>query len=255
MTGEGDSTSEVIAVPSSQHRLLAAAGVVGALFLVSPRQVPLYDGVGFPDQPYRYVVPPAGSTGTPPPTAAHGRLKLVKGSNADFLTVASTELGPQVLVDVPPAALTVTGAATYVDVQARPTRATAPPADGIPDSNVYDVSLTSPAGPVTVLPSGEGIQLTLRAIRGAPPDPVMEYRATPSEPWQHLTTGQNGQDTYAAVLRGTGQFLLVQPKAATTAAAGRSSSHRALYGTVAALVVGLLVALLGIRLLARKPTP
>ena len=46
-------------------RMLVAAALLGLGWLLTPRTAPpLYDGVGFPDEPYRFVVAPAGAPKT-----------------------------------------------------------------------------------------------------------------------------------------------------------------------------------------------
>lgn len=59
-------------------RVALAAAALAAAWLLTPAAVPLYDGVGFPDEPYRYVVPPTGYRTTPPPTRAFGSVPAAK---------------------------------------------------------------------------------------------------------------------------------------------------------------------------------
>jgi hypothetical protein len=45
---------------NGRARLLLALVALPLAWLLAPGAVPLYDGINLPDEPYRYVVPPAG---------------------------------------------------------------------------------------------------------------------------------------------------------------------------------------------------
>jgi hypothetical protein len=60
--------------------LLSAVGIV-VISLLSSHIVPLYDGVGFPDEPYRYVNPPVTSKKTLPPSPAETVATISHGTN------------------------------------------------------------------------------------------------------------------------------------------------------------------------------
>jgi len=75
--------------------------VVVGLALIASAHAPLYDGVGFPDEPYRYLRSPAGQARTAPPATAHGELKFADGVNTEKGDFATSELGPQFKLYVP----------------------------------------------------------------------------------------------------------------------------------------------------------
>lgn len=108
-------------------RVALAVAALAAAWLVTPSAVPLYDGVGFPDEPYRYVDPPAGYQTTPPPTRAFGSVPAAKiaaggettpapgagptapaahSASTRDIGVKSAEYGPQVELYVAKGALT-----------------------------------------------------------------------------------------------------------------------------------------------------
>src|SRR5881409_3272013 len=110
-----------------RYRWGAVAVLLGLGALLSPAAVPLYDGVGFPDEPYRFV-PPRGDN--PAATTATVSLRVSGGVNSGGLLANSAELGPQVSVYAPPRAFQAPAGSTA------PIRLTATP-----------VAVTSPAPP------------------------------------------------------------------------------------------------------------
>jgi hypothetical protein len=84
---------------SRRPLLLGAAALIAAWVLV-PSGVPLYDGIGFPDEPYRYAQPPAGAKTTARPGDAVGTSAGRNGASTEDLDVMSGEQGPQVEIFV-----------------------------------------------------------------------------------------------------------------------------------------------------------
>lgn len=181
-----------------------------ATWLASGAGVPVYDGIGAPDEPYRHFPPVAGAT-TPAATSASGRLTTAGGLTTRGINVNSAETGPQVSLFIPPYSLAVASSSarpTTVEVVAAPV---APDGTAIPGSavsNVYEVSLRSPAGPVTVQTAAQAPGLTLRATDAQQPTPVMRYRPAPSAPWRQLETKRLGFDIYHSDLPGAGDYVL-----------------------------------------------
>jgi hypothetical protein len=214
-------------------------------WIASPHPVPLYDGIGFPDQPYRYV-PPRG--GTPPATAAVLSLRVSGGTNSGGLIGNSTEVGPQVSFYAPPQAFAVTGSAP-IAVAARPVPLAPPNPPGVVDSNDYALTFTSPDGPVTVKPDAQPAAMTMRSGSAAPNARVMEYRASGGTTWRELKTRQVGRDIFTANAPGAGDYVLVDRQGASS---GKSTSRTGLYGVVGATVVLLVLVLVGVRVLSRR---
>jgi hypothetical protein len=230
-------------------RWLVVLGVLAAGWLASPVGVPLYDGVGFPDEPYRFV--PARDATAPAATTAQARLRLVGGLNTGLL-VNSGEVGPQVTFYAPPHAFEVGGAPAGAEVVLRvqPVPLSGPAPSGVLASNVYAVSATSAAGPVTVRTDAQSPAITLRATTAVQPLPVVRYRSSPTAPWQQLRTRPTGRDVVNADAPGLGEYVLTRPVTRTAADTGAGRGPLLLViGLAALLVVGVLV---GVRLLGRQ---
>jgi hypothetical protein len=256
--------------------LFTAAAALLAAWLVAPAAVPLYDGIGFPDEPYRFVEPPAGYRTTPPPTKAFGSVPAVtpdgRSANGQDLYAKSAEQGPQVEMYVSKGGLTGPAIARSYRISAVPVApgrrtAAGPPAGGGPriDGDVYRVTTgcsslpsTNP-GPVPakancrvkIIPNGSRrfAWIALRATSTRRPGPVFLYRPTPSATWQRLPTDRAGNDIYATTLRGDGDYALTFPAAAQSPGAKRSSPSSASGGpptTVIVLVVVLACLAIGI---------
>src|SRR5581483_6600436 len=85
--------------------LAALVALRGVWLAAPPHGVPLYDGIGFPDEPYRYVDPPAGSKATPAPTLATASTDAANGSNPHAFYANSAEVGPQIAIFLGPNAV------------------------------------------------------------------------------------------------------------------------------------------------------
>jgi hypothetical protein len=187
------------------HRLGAALLLVALGRVLSPAAVPVYDGLGAPDEPYRYVAPPAGAARTAAPTAGVASSPVVAGVSSYGMSVTSAEQGPQVSVFVPPKALAATG--RTVRATATPLAPTDQPPGARIDGNVYDVAFLA-AGPVTLTPQAALAEISLRATTARQPGPVFEHRAAAGRPWVQLQTTRAGTDVYAASFRAPGQYAL-----------------------------------------------
>jgi hypothetical protein len=228
------------------RRWLALLGLLGLAWLVTPHPVPLYDGIGFPDEPYRYVPARAGAA---PATIAQVQLKVAAGSNVGGLIANSAEVGPQVSVYAPPHAFAAAGTAPLT-LTARPVPPSPPLPSGTLDSNVYALSVSSPAGPVTVVAAAQPPAITMRAATVSTAQPVFEYRPGPTAPWQELKTRQVGRDIFNANAPGAGEYVLVKSGAASTK--GSSGGRGPLYAVIGATALLMILVLVGVRLLARR---
>jgi hypothetical protein len=186
----------------------------GALALMlawigTPAAVPLYDGVGFPDEPYRYVHPPPGYRHTAPPTSAIGRVPASRRASGATLDIFSNEVGPQVEVYIAETTLTGRRPARWFDVRADPLApGYSPPATPI-NGNLYRVQAGSePPGPITINTTNRDRWIALRATANRDFPPTMLYRPTPSAPWRALPTERSGTDIYNAAFTGPGDYAL-----------------------------------------------
>ncbi|MDT7537556.1 MAG: hypothetical protein QOI82_1141 [Actinomycetota bacterium] len=223
--------------------LLAALGVV---WLTSAHPVPLYDGIGFPDEPYRFV-PPRGAG--PAATTAQVDLKVAGGSNTGGLIVNTSEAGPQASLFAPPHAFAAAGS-TPIRLVLRPVPPQQPMPSGVLESNVYEVALTSAAGPVTIVPEAQPPAITMRSVDTKSPEPVFNYRATPNDPWREIKTRRVGRDIYNAAGPGAGEYVLIRDAAAP--AQGSSGGRGALYAVLGATVLLVAGVIVAVRVLSRR---
>jgi hypothetical protein len=219
-------------------RLLVALVALPLAWLVSPGAVPLYDGISTPDEPYRYVVAPAGAHGTPKPLSAKGTVDVAEGSNAATIYVSTGEFAPQVAIVLPGRLVAVSGSAGTVTVSVAPLAPDRQPSKGTIDGNVYRV--TASAGATWAPPPGDAVteaQITMRATSARRPIPSFLHRSAPTQPWTALHTFISGNDVYSAQFAGFGDYALAFGVAPTV-----SHSHTAAYLLSGLLVLVLLAA-------------
>ena len=214
-------------------------------WLLSPHPVPLYAGIGFPDEPYRYVPARAGA---PAATVAEVSLAVAGGVNTGGLIANSKEMGPQVSVYAPPRAFAAPGAAPVI-VRATPVPATPPLPAGRVDSNVYLLSFTSAAGPVRLVPEAQSPAITMRSVSSGPAEPVLAYRRTPTSGWTWLPTRRVGRDLSEAKALGAGEYVLVLRTAA------KAGGHAALYLVLGAVLALMVAVVVGVRWAATRAAP
>ena len=224
-----------------------AAAAVAAAWVIAPAGVPVYDGIGSPDEPYRYVAAPVGAKATKPPTSAVGHSPVINGLNAQLFFLTSLEQGPQVTVSLPSRSLADPAAHTMT-VRAVPRAPDSQPAGARTNGNVYRVTFSADAGSVTPARNLGLAYVVLRATSGRQPGPTMYYRATTS--WRALHTSRVGNDIYQSAVPGPGDYVLAFPTGkAAQAAAAKASSSQGLIILLVVLVVGIAVFLLSIRLI------
>jgi hypothetical protein len=228
--------------------LLAAAAVLLLGWLVAPSPVPLYDGVGLPDEPYRYVVPPPNYRPTPPPTEARADLRLDAGRSCCELEARSAEQGPQVAVYVPRGGLAApgTGALSLVAATAAPPAGPAPVGKARFEGNLYRVTASSPDGAAQLTTEGARATIQLRALNGNSPGPGIWYRPAEEASWRLLPTGKVGFDIVESQFVGPGDYILVRK------AGGSGSTLPVLLGILAIPAI-LIVALVLLRLRGGPP--
>jgi hypothetical protein len=195
------------------RRSLAGLLLVGLGLALSPDAVPVYDGLGAPDEPYRFVVTPEASPSTAPPTEAVQSSPVVKGRTAYGLTVATAEQGPQFSMFLPIKAFAT--ARGPVQVKVTPQAPTDAPEGSTVDGNVYLVTVTGPA-PVTRTAAAAIATVYLRSTTARQPGPTMYHRATATGTWEALRTSRGGTDFYAAVYSGPGQYVLAFDRSASS---------------------------------------
>jgi hypothetical protein len=222
------------------RKVLAALAVVTLGWLASPGGVPVYDGVGAPDEPYKYV-----GRSNAPATTVSATASTSNGLSGS-LSVRSAESGPQVLVDLGAGAFTASTPSVTLTVTALAAEGTQAP-QGRVDGNAYRVTVSPGA---TLQPSAQGF-LFLRAAVMTRPDPVVVHRATATDPWERVKTVRAGQDILSTPFRAVGDYAVVRlPGAKPLSQSGGLGTGRLLLlggGVLALLVLTVLV--------LRRPTP
>ena len=211
------------------RKLLAALAVVTLGWLASPSAVPVYDGVGAPDEPYKYV----GRSNAPASSVSVST--QVSAGVSGSLSLRSAESGPQVLVDLGSGAFAASTATVALTVTAVAGDGTTVPQGRI-DGNVYRVTASPGA---RLLPSVQGF-VFLRAAVMTKPDPVVVHRATEGDAWEKVKTVRAGQDILSTPFRALGDYAVVRvPGAKPLSQSGGLSSGRLLVlgGGVLLLIV------------------
>jgi hypothetical protein len=228
--------------------LAALAALALAWVVVTPKSVPLYDGIGAPDEAYRYVQPPSGTKPTKPPLPATADSDAGQGTNPHPFYVSSDEIGPQVLLFINRGALDAPSA-TGVRVTATPLAPDHQPTVGSIDGNVYRVAATALVGTTEkgAIKFGSGSQaadttVTLRATTARQPGPSFVYRLTPAAKWRTINTVRVGNDIYRAQLANTGDYALAFGVAASGSGHGSALAPvLEIGGPVVAILVALIV--------------
>ena len=199
--------SRIVAALRRPTGLVAVALVLlGVGWAIAPRSaLPLYDGIGFPDEPYRFVQRPPNAPETKAPTIAKASGSVRNGQVASILA-ASAEVAPQITVYIPKGRLVPPSGATSVAVTGQPVRNLATSKGQYLWSNVYTVS-PSPSG-TTLSSGGQQATITLRAAGPQRPIPHIAYYDGNGH-WTLLPTFPQGQDIYVAELTRFGQFAVI----------------------------------------------
>ena len=236
-------------------RCAAALAALVLAWIAVPGAIPLFDGINFPDEPYRYVAPPAGYQRTPAPDHASGSAAVTGSTNAATVYVNTDEQAPQINVVLPGGLLGVTPGAASVTVSTVPMAPDRQPSKGSIDGNVYRVAaVATPAGAVTWAPppgdAASASTIVLRATSARPPPPVFLYRARPTLAWTVLPTAAYGNDIYRTQFAGFGDYALAFGVVATSSP---HSSALAISLSVLLVVVLLAVAAVLVVRLRRRP--
>lgn len=205
-------------ISQSHFKLTIFVGIaVVIVSLTSARIIPLYDGVAFPDEQYRYVSSAQKNTAQAPTTAG-GPFSLPLNTKNNLL-INSAEQGPQVTIDMSPTLLHIPASASQFELLAEPLAPATQPKDGSIAGNVYKVSARSSAGIVSMdipSPSSNMALIDLRLPQGFEQNPVMEYMPDHGT-WRKINTTRYGNDIYESSLVGFGYYALVKPRGSQTA--------------------------------------
>lgn len=205
--------------------------------LASPDSVPIYDGVGVPDQPYRLL----GTT--PAPSAVSVNITRVNGASGE-VALRTDEVGAQAFLYIGEGTFASSSAGGSTVTLAPVTPAGTAPM-GLLDGNVYRVSASNkPAVDV----QKSLCFISLRAVLVTQPSPFMVYRPAPRMPWQRLKVSKAGTDTYSAPFRALGDYAMVRP------AGSRVISH-GISGARMLVLIGGVLLLIAITVLCLRRRP
>jgi hypothetical protein len=247
----------VTAVASEQQSrrwVVTATAALLTAWLLAPAAVPIYDGIGNPDEPYRWVKPPANAKTTKAPTGAHKVLEVSGGvSRAGFANTG--ESGPQLSLYLPQTSLKAPAGASTIDVTVEPLAPSPPlPTDGTIVTNVYHLTATAEGQPVQVVGTGRSEpSLQMRAPDARQPGPVFEHRTATG--WQRMKTIKVGTDIYQSAAPELGDWALVQLTNPTSAnGSGGGIKWELLVPGIGLLVAAIVVLMVRLRRTGAVPS-
>ena len=186
--------------------VLAAWAVIG---LRPAHAVPLYDGIGFPDEPYRWLQAPQGTAKTPAVTPANATVTVSPQGSTDSVRAFSAEQGPQIAFAIRQGALAPPAGATSVHLRAvaTPAPSVAPP-QGTLVSNVYRLTATAAPNGTVALHPGSTIIVNLRSDKAT--NDVVVLETFTGGKWTQVATTRVGTDIYAGTVPAFGDLALVR---------------------------------------------
>ncbi|HSW80447.1 MAG TPA: hypothetical protein VLG47_06730 [Candidatus Saccharimonadales bacterium] len=230
--------------------LILSGIAVIAVAVIGRPTVPLYDGVNFPDEPYRYADPAHKPKSKPPisPSMIFLRPDAVNG-----ISMQSNEVGPQIVVYVSPSAIILSPETKQAKLTAQALTPTVQPGDGKIAGNVYRISGSADTGSFTITkPSANSYSyINLRLPQGFPPNPAFEFRP-PDGTWHKIDSTKIGNDIYESTqINSFGDYALVKlNKPAQSSGTAKKHSNT---GTFAAAgLAALVVFMAGIIVLIRR---
>ena len=226
---------------TARSLLLAGAAVLGVA-LVAPTAAPLYDGIGFPDEPYRYVLrPPGDSRETRPPSSVTMTATAAYGLNNEAVVGNCEEQSPQLGFYLPRGGLATSMSPQSVEVRAVPLAPTVQPLNGVVTGNAYAITATSQGGPVTTTAVAVNGVVMMRSDLGT--GFTFEYQPQGSSVLQPLVTQQVSGDRFQTRFAGLGTYSLARlatPK--VPAGSGLPYLPIGLGAVLVALLAGVVVA-------------
>jgi hypothetical protein len=228
-----------------RERVIGAAAALLVAWLAAPHAVPLYDGVGVPDEPYRYVAPPAGYAKTPAPSSESMTFAAKNGTNTgQGAYVQTKEVSSQCGVYIYPGGLAGPADTTSFKVTLTPQAPSGTTPFGTINGNVYLVQLWAGSAPTATLSAADSdsLQIAMRATSAKIGNATMIYRPVGGQ-WTKLQPPDRpGTDTWQTLFKGTGQYALI---------AGGSGGGGGVPVLVIVLVVVVVLALAGALVLIR----
>ncbi len=211
--------------------IVAVLALLAVVVVRPPHAPPLYDGLGAPDEPYRWVSAPARAQAATGPAGA--LMMNVDLTSTQQALGGTAESGPQLKLAVSPDGVKAPAGATVVTITGTPSAPPAPPVGGTPASNLYTLAASGDRpGPVTLTGGGK-VLANLRADLAT--DQAVVFESWDGARWAQLPTRQVGVDIYAAFLPDLQPVALIKLdpglKPSNSAAASAAASGSAA-GTV-----------------------
>lgn len=196
--------------------LLAGASLMALVWWIAPlSSPPLYDGLGLPAEPYRYLKPPAGQPHGLPPSSAHVVLRAGHGG-LPAGTASTLEAPPQAILLLQDNAVAVPSGASSVTLTIRPVLPPTP-VPGTLDGNVYRFNVSAPGHPSLVV-HRNGATVELRATDARVSPAVEQYTG---HGWRKLSTAKLlNVSVFVATVSSLGDFALVLKGPASTSGSG-----------------------------------
>jgi hypothetical protein len=224
--------------------VLVALAVLAFGWALAPRSAPpLYDGVGFPDEPYRFVVKPAGACDTKTPTSASATTSASNGKGGS-ISLSTAEQAPQISVLIPSDLLSAPSTTKRLTITAKPVQPVAPPHGRHLWSNVYDVEAAPPGVALHDTDASRPTTITLRAATAQRPTPTIERYANGH--WTPVATQPAGRDIYNGSLPSLGRYAVIGSSAINVSDLKCGKSSTSSTGVVIASVAGGVVVLLAV---------
>ena len=233
------------AVRPGRIRLIAAAAALATAWIAAPHAVPLYDALGIPDEPYRYVTPPAGYQQTPPPSSISVTLPAANGTNTGGLLVQTKEQTSQVGIFLTPSSLSGPADTKTFTATITPEAPDGPTPSGPIDGNLYRIALLADGAPATLKPTADSLPYVQRATSATIAAAKLMYRPTGGT-WRELPDSKGGTDSFTGYFAGPGDYALVVAKAPAS-----SSSHILVIVVLVLVVVAMVGAVVLIRIARR----
>lgn len=254
------------------RRIAVALAALSLAWLAAPGggAPPLYDGLGAPDEPYRYVDPPDGYRKTAPPGSAVA--DVTTSSHNPVIIAASDEQAPQITLRLIGSDLAPPVGSALVHLRGKPVHPTTAPRNLY--GNVYEVTATASGRPLTLRSSN--LDLLIMRSPDPPAFPVsMEYNNGTG--WRQLATFKIGYDIYECVLVGFGEYGITKNKptanptqrasgnsagsvparrpGGSTPAAHAATVNRALVAVLGTALATLIASIIAIRIRRRPRQP
>lgn len=231
--------------------LLGAVALLGLARVLFPGAPPLYDGIGLPSEPYRYLTPPTGTPHTSKrPMSAVVPLPVADQKQSEG-GASTGERPPQAQLVLQPNAFKFPPGLKRMTLIIRPVPLPSPLPSGAIDGNVYVFGAHGADGRSLTAVPGKG-RVWLRAP-SASGSPVVEQLV--GGRWQQLPTTRFGAVLFGASYQQLGTFALVLGGSPASGGSGGGGNALLPVLLVGGLLIALLLVLVWLVRMRRSPAP